>query len=82
MAPKPRPSPCFLDGLEKHQVISGKQVWTNRQRSRFFTWDGLHGEIEVFDRQGRHLGALHAVTGQLTKPAKKGRTLYGWAALY
>jgi len=52
-------------------------VWSNSQRSRFFTWDSIHGEIEVFDRRGSHLGALDAVTGKLVKYAAKGRTLHG-----
>ena len=37
--------------------------------------DALHGEIEVFTKRGRHLGALHAVTGALIKPAVKGRSI-------
>lgn len=76
MAPISRPSPCYLDQLEKYRVIWGRQVWTNATRSRFFTWDALHGEIEVFDKRGYHLQVLHAVTGAPIKGAVRGRRLY------
>lgn len=35
----------------------------------------LHGEIEVFNKQGWHLGALDAKTGELIKQARKDRRL-------
>ena len=40
-----------------------------------FEWDELHGEIEVYNKRGRHLGALDAVTGSLIKPAVRGRSI-------
>jgi len=42
---------------------------------RYYTYDRLHGEIEVFDRNGRHLGAMNAQTGAMTKPPVPGRRL-------
>jgi RHS repeat-associated protein len=41
---------------------------------RYYTWDHTHGEIEVFDGGGRHLGALDP-NGVPVKPPVKGRTL-------
>lgn len=70
-----RPIPSYLDGLDKYKVVGGQQVWANRERTRFFTWDSLHGEIEGFNKRGRHLGAFDAKTGDMTKPAVQGRTL-------
>jgi hypothetical protein len=70
-----RPNPCFLDGCEIIKVINGRQLWSNKKRNRFFTWDSLHGEIEAFDKQGRHLGALDAATGDLIKAAVPGRKI-------
>jgi hypothetical protein len=40
-----------------------------------YTWDGMHGEIEVFNRRGRHLGVIDAVTGAALKPARRGRRI-------
>ena len=73
MAGVPKPSPCYLDDFEKWKIVGGREVWRNKEGSRLYTWDSLHGEVEVFDSRGYHLGALHAVSGQLIKPAKKHR---------
>jgi hypothetical protein len=69
------PSPGFLDECEALGLIYGERRWRNRDGTRLYTWDSLHGEIEVFDRRGRHLGAADAVTGVLIKPAVKGRKI-------
>lgn len=71
----PRPNPCFLDGCEVIKIVGGNKLWSNIDRTRYFTWDSLHGEIEAFDKQGRHLGALNATTGDLTKEAVRGRKI-------
>lgn len=34
-----------------------------------------HGDIEVYDNKGRHLGSMHPTTGELYKPPVKGRTI-------
>ena len=53
----------------------GNQLWRSPCGQRYYTWDSLHGEIEVFNKRGKHLGAIHAVTGQLVKNAVKGRSI-------
>jgi hypothetical protein len=50
-------------------------VWRSPDHQRYFTWDALHGEIEVFSKRGKYLGALDAVTGTLIKPPVKGRSI-------
>jgi hypothetical protein len=70
----PIPKPSFLDGCEYLGYRRGNQVW--RDRNRFlYTWDGLHGEIEMFDPRGEHLGALDATTGRRIKRPRKGRRI-------
>lgn len=71
----PRPRPGYLDRMQKHSVSGGNQIWVSPDGSRYYTWDGLHGEIEVFNQRGRHLGALDPVTGVYIKPAVKGRKI-------
>jgi len=39
-----------------------------------FTWDSLHGEIEVFNKRGKHLGAMDPF-GKFIKSAVKGRKI-------
>ncbi len=70
----PKPNPCYLDGMTR-LVRSGSSRWVSPDGDRLFEWDGLHGEIEMYNRRGKHLGALHALTGQLVKPAQRGRTI-------
>lgn len=48
---------------------------TNGKRGKereYYDWDHLHGDIEVFDRNGNHLGSMHPFTGQMYKPPKPG----------
>lgn len=74
LARVPRPSPCFLDKQVKlHR--EGGQRWRNEDGSRLYEWDDLHGEIEVYDRRGFHLGTLNAVTGRREKEPTKGRRI-------
>jgi hypothetical protein len=75
MPGKPRPKPCYLDSFQVWKIVGGKKVWRNVSGSRLYTWDSLHGEIEVFNAQGLHLGVLDAVTGRMTKTAVRGRKI-------
>lgn len=70
---KPKPTPCFIDQFEFYKVIGGRKVY--RGKDRYYSWDELHGEIEVFNKRGYHLGVLDAVTGDWVKDAKRGRRL-------
>ena len=71
----PKPNPCFLDGCERLGYIYGEVRWRNADGTRLYTWDALHGEIEVFNARGKHLGAADAVTGVLFKDAERGRKI-------
>lgn len=69
------PDPSFLDQCDYLGAFGGERRWRSLDRKRLYTWDSLHGEIEVYNARGRHLGALDAVTGLLIKPARKGRRI-------
>ena len=75
MVSTPRPVPGYLDLFEKYQIRNRVQIWTNKERDRFFTWYYTHGEIEAFDKRGNHLGAFHGITGEKLKDAVRGRKL-------
>lgn len=70
----PKPTPCYIDRYEYYKVIEGRKVY--RGKDRYYSWDEFHGEIEVFDKFGNHLGALDAISGEKIKRAKKGRRLH------
>ncbi|MFE9428570.1 colicin E3/pyocin S6 family cytotoxin [Kitasatospora sp. NPDC006697] len=42
--------------------------------NNIYEWDSQHGEIEMYDKQGKHLGAYDPNTGQQLKGPVKGRT--------
>ncbi len=42
---------------------------------RYYEWDYTHGDVEVYDRRGRHLGSMDPETGEMTKPAVAGRKI-------
>ncbi|RJF83285.1 hypothetical protein D3877_00890 [Azospirillum cavernae] len=69
------PRPSILDDFDFHKVIDGRKVWKNREGTRYFSWDSLHGEVEMFDRRGYHLGSLDPNTGNPLKDAVRGRRL-------
>lgn len=75
MTQKPIPKPSFLDKCEAIGAFNGEKRWRSHGGKRLYTWDSLHGEIEVFDKRGNHLGVLHPVLGHFIKEAVAGRSI-------
>lgn len=73
MIPIPRPS--FLDTAIRLGYISGTQRWRSTDGKRLYTWDSLHGEIEVFNTRGHHIGVADPVSGEMIKDAVRGRKI-------
>jgi hypothetical protein len=73
--PKPIPRPSILDGCTYLGAFDGERRWRSSDGQRLYTWDSLHGEIEVFNKRGRHLGAVDPITGSLRKIAVPGRKI-------
>ena len=71
----PRPTGCFLENEEYLGCPRGEKIWRSKDGTQLYTWDALHGEVEVFNVRGRHLGVFHATTKELVKPAVKGRRI-------
>jgi Cytotoxic len=67
--------PSILDDFEYLGAFGGARRWRSDGGKRLYTWDSLHGEVEVFNARGKHLGALDPVTGAWVKPAVAGRTI-------
>lgn len=72
---KPIPKPSVLDEFESLGAINGQRRWRSDNGKRLYTWDSLHGEIEVFNARGKHLGAMDPVTGEMIKSAVPGRAI-------
>jgi hypothetical protein len=71
----PIAKPSFLDQFEPLGAFLGKRRWRSAEGTRLYTWDSLHGEIEVYNRRGEHVGVVDSRSGDLIKPARKGRTI-------
>jgi filamentous hemagglutinin len=50
----------WRDGLRRH----GDEIWD---------WDNTHNDIEVYDPRGNHKGSRNPTTGEMYKPAVRGR---------
>ncbi|WP_411389167.1 colicin E3/pyocin S6 family cytotoxin [Pseudomonas sp. MPB23] len=78
--PPPKRLTAFPDAVKaeaKTRVQGGGAIrkrWKDR-KGRIYEWDSQHGAVEIYDKQGKHLGEFDAETGEQTKPAKPGRTV-------
>ena len=61
---KKPPKSSILDSLDYSRVEAGRKVYCNKKRDRQYTWDSQHGEVEVFNKAGAHLGVADPVTGR------------------
>ena len=77
--PPPNNLPAFPDALlspSKSSVKGGGQRrkrWKDR-KGRIYEWDYENGRVELYNKQGRHLGEFNPDTGDRTKDAEPGRT--------
>ncbi len=69
------PKPSILDRYDYLGLKNNQKLWRSKNGRRHYTWDGLHGEVEVFDRRGHHLGSLDAICGRKLKDAENGRRI-------
>jgi Cytotoxic len=75
--PASQPEDSFLKNLRVFGIRGGKKVWGEGEgsKARYYTWDGLHGEVEVYNHRRRHLGVMDPVSRRFIKDAVEGRTL-------
>lgn len=74
MSGVPIPADSFLKDCDSLGALKGQKRWRSKDGKRLYTWDSLHGEIEVFSKRGKHLGVL-APDGTPKKEPVKGRTI-------
>ncbi|WP_231566969.1 colicin E3/pyocin S6 family cytotoxin [Vibrio navarrensis] len=39
-----------------------------KDKKRIYEWDSQHGKVEVYDKNGNHIGEFDHETGEQTKP--------------
>lgn len=69
------PPPKSLLGFPDAQRVpnKGRARWKTRD-GRVLEWDSQHGDVEVYNRQGKHQGSADPNTGQMIKDPVPGRT--------
>ncbi|AZE10724.1 Colicin E3 [Pseudomonas chlororaphis subsp. aureofaciens] len=78
--PPPKGLTAFPDAVRadsKTRVQGGgamRKRWKDR-KGRIYEWDSQHGAVEIYDKQGKHLGEFDPETGEQTRPVKPGRTV-------
>ncbi|MGY4814602.1 colicin E3/pyocin S6 family cytotoxin [Pseudomonas chlororaphis subsp. piscium] len=76
--PPPKELAAFPDTYlvpSKTSVRGGgarRKRWLD-SKGRIYEWDYMHGTVEQYDKQGRHLGEFDAETGERLEDAKPGR---------
>ena len=77
--PSPKGLTAFLNAVlspSKNSVKGGgkkRKRWKDR-KGRIYEWDYENGRVELYDKQGKHLGEFNPDTGERTKDAEPGRT--------
>lgn len=71
----PIPKGSILEECEHLGERNGIKRWRSLDDKRIYTWDSLHGEIEVFNKRGQHLGTVDPYSGLAIKPAVNGRKI-------
>jgi hypothetical protein len=69
------PDSEFIKDLEYLGAQGGRRRYRDRNHDRIYEWDSLHGELEVYNNRGRHLGVAEAETGEMIKDAVRGRRI-------
>jgi RHS repeat-associated protein len=64
----------FWTGLKPYRGKTKTNGKPGKQR-RFYEWDHTHGDVEVYDSKGGHLGSVDGNSGDNTKPPVDGRKI-------
>ena len=75
MARRAIPRPSVPDDCDYLGFVHGARRWRKKDGKRLYTWDELHGEIEIFNARGKHLGSMDPTAGSLIKDAVPGRRI-------
>ena len=70
--PAPKELVAFPDAVRMRQK-GERRRWGSK--NRIYEWDYQHGAVEVYDKQGNHLGEFDAETGDQTGEAKPERKI-------
>ena len=64
----------FVDGLPRVKPKGKRRRW-NGAKGQVYEEDTLHGELEKYNRRGKHKGVVDPDTGEVIKGPVRGRTI-------
>ncbi len=69
-----RASGRFVDTLQRTKTKGGRRRWRGGKK-QVYEEDTQHGELEKYNRRGKHEGVVDPETGEIIKDPVKGRTI-------
>lgn len=54
---------------------SNRKTSGSGSKKKYYEWDNAHDDIEVYDKNGKHLGSMDPMSGEMYKPRVKGRKI-------
>lgn len=72
---KTPPDSDFMRGLARAKARERERRWRSQDGERIYVWDGSHGELEAYNKRGKHLGVVDPATGCMIEDAVPGRTI-------
>ncbi|MDO6708620.1 colicin E3/pyocin S6 family cytotoxin [Photobacterium sp. 1_MG-2023] len=71
--------PAFPDAKRVKSKTSVQGGGSKRRRwkdkRQIYEWDSQHGKVEVYDKNGKHIGEFDHITGEQTKPKDPSRRI-------
>jgi Cytotoxic len=68
------PRTRFVESLDPLGAPHGRKRWRGA-KGRLYEWDALHGEFEVYNKSGSHIGVADE-DGKMIKDAVQGRKIH------
>ncbi len=71
-----KPAPKDLEGFPDAERVpnKGRARWKNPD-GKILEWDKQHGDVEVYNKNGKHLGSAKPDTGEIYKSPVPGRKI-------
>lgn len=69
------PRPNFTDTLHLLGAPHGRKRWRDLDTGRLYEYDSQHGELEMYNNRGKHLGVVDVITGAVIKTPIRGRKI-------
>ena len=70
----PPPTDGFVATLERCSSTN-RARWISKCRKRIYEWDSQHGELEAYNKRGKHVGVVDNQTGEQIKDPVPGRRI-------